>query len=293
MVRDANGSVAGRCSVWWRGTPTLGGAPVGVIGHYAATSDAAGRAVLGAACGRIRTGGPRVVVGPMDGSTWRRYRFVTEPGTEPPFFLEPVNLPSWPAQWVSAGFEPLATYISSLAPRPQAADPRIAKAERRAKAAGITLRGFRVDDFEGELAKVYRLSLRSFADNFLYTPISKEEFAAQYGAVHPFLDPRLVLLAEQESGVVGFSFAVPDVLQKQRGSKVDAAILKTLAVDPALSGQGLGGLLTARTLDAVWQNGYRRAIGALMHVDNRSRRISEHYANVIRGYTLYRRALPG
>ena len=37
-------------------------------------------------------------VGPLDGSTWRRYRLVTERGVEPPFFMEPDNPDDWPGK---------------------------------------------------------------------------------------------------------------------------------------------------------------------------------------------------
>ncbi len=280
-----------RCSVWWRDTPTLEGTAVGVIGHYAATNENAGKNVLGEACARIREHGLNVVIGPMDGTTWRRYRFMTEPGTEPPFFLEPTNHPMWPGHWAQAGFTPLASYVSTLAPRPMAPDPRTAEAAARATSSGITIRTLRTDDFDRELTAVHRLSLRSFAGNFLYTPIAPQEFSRQYEAVRPYLDTRLVLMAEQTGELVGFSFALPDLLEHKRGQPLATAILKTLAVDPALGGQGLGALLTARTLEACWNSGYRRVIGALMHVDNRSRRISEHYAHVMRRYELFSRDL--
>ena len=39
----------------------------------------------------------------MDGDTWHSYRFVTEPGTEPPFILEPVNPSHWPTLFEALG----------------------------------------------------------------------------------------------------------------------------------------------------------------------------------------------
>ncbi|NJO20043.1 MAG: hypothetical protein HC838_08275 [Spirulinaceae cyanobacterium RM2_2_10] len=35
-----NGCLLGRCSLWWRQTPTWAGAPLGYIGHWAASAAA-------------------------------------------------------------------------------------------------------------------------------------------------------------------------------------------------------------------------------------------------------------
>ena len=83
--------------LWWTHVPALPGEKLGVIGGFNATSASATSAVLAEAGERLRAQGCTLAVGPMDGNTWRRYRFVTEPGTEPPFLLEPTNPATWPA----------------------------------------------------------------------------------------------------------------------------------------------------------------------------------------------------
>jgi GNAT superfamily N-acetyltransferase len=109
--------------------------------------------------------------------------------------------------------------------------------------------------------------------------------------MHSLLAPEMVVLAEREGELVGFLFALPDFAQAQRGQKIDTVILKTLAVLPSLAGIGLGSLLTARIHTQAYHLGYRWAIHALMHVGNRSRRISAHTAQPFRGYTLFARPL--
>ena len=49
-------------------------------------------------------------------------------------------------------------------------------------------------------------------------------------------------------------------------------IVKTLAVHPDHGGAGLGGLLVARCQEAAAKLGYTRAVHALMHEANQSRR---------------------
>src|SRR5688572_4339200 len=116
-VREA-ASLA-RASLWWSGDLALDGRRVGRIGHYAASDGGAGSAVLAAALDVLRARGCGVAVGPMDGSTWFSYRFVTDRRGElasalPPFALEPDQPDAWPAQWAGCGFAPLASYYSSV-----------------------------------------------------------------------------------------------------------------------------------------------------------------------------------
>ena len=141
--------------------------------------------------------------------------------------------------------------------------------------------------FEDELRSIYDLVARSFCRNFLYSPIDRVEFVAQYMPIREHIEPRLVLVAEQGSVPVGFVFAIPDLAQAQRGESVDSIVVKTLAVEPELGGIGLGSLLVSRCQAAARALGYRRAIHALMFEDNRSLKISAHYAQVMRRYTLF------
>lgn len=122
---SAGGQVEAHVSLWWHQAPEVPGHRVGVIGHYASAGDAAGAAVLGAATDKLREQGCTIAIGPMDGTTWRRYRFVVDAGTEPPFFLEPTNPAAWPVEWKRAGFAPLAHYVSTFH------DPKIIWRNRR------------------------------------------------------------------------------------------------------------------------------------------------------------------
>jgi GNAT superfamily N-acetyltransferase len=148
-----------------------------------------------------------------------------------------------------------------------------------------------MDHFDEELRQFYALALESFRNNFLYTPISEEDFLKQYQGIRPYIRPELVLIAEQRDRPIGFMLAVPDLLQAKRGQAIDTSIHKTFAVHPQFAGMGLGTLLGLRSQEAAYRLGYRRAIHALMHENNRSRRMSDHYARPIRRYTLFAKKL--
>jgi GNAT superfamily N-acetyltransferase len=227
----------------------------------------------------------------MDGNTWRRYRFVTEPGNEPPFFLEPTNPPEWPQWWRTAGFSVLAEYYSAATDDLTQRDERIDAVAARMKTAGVSIRSISPAKFGDELAMIHELSLISFRDNYLYTPLPCEAFVAQYRAIETYVRPELVLLAEADGRLVGYVFATPDFAQAQRGEPITTAVVKTLAVLPGRQFAGLGALLLAEVHEAARRLGFRRAIHALMHETNRSRNLSAHYSRTIRRYTLFARRL--
>lgn len=292
LVSIVEGStLTGRCSCWWTRAPVLPGERVGAIGHFAVSDRSAGVALLTAACDRLGAAGCTLAVGPMDGNTWRRYRFVTERGTEPPFFLEPDNPDDWPDDWRQAGFAPIASYSSALNEDLGRDDPRIASARARLESAGVAIRSLDTSDADADLRRMFVLSLESFSRNFLYTPIDESEFMEQNRAVLPVVQPDLVLLAEREGELAGFLFAVPDVLQQRRGRAIDTIVIKTVAVAHGHGHAGLGSVLVASAHATARRLGFTRAIHALMHEQNVSQNISRRYARPIRRYQLFARRL--
>ena len=278
-------------SVWWTTVPNLAGERVGIIGGFDAESFEAAQTVLTAAEQTLRSHGCTLAIGPMDGSTWRSYRLVTESGTEPPFFLEPVNPPQWPEWWRAAGYGILADYYSTATTDLSQRDERLDRVAARMTSAGVNLRPFDAAEFERELGRIYDVSEIAFRSNFLYTPLPRESFIAQYTPLRARLCAELVLLAEQNGRTVGYLFATPDYAQAQRGEKMTTFIVKTLAVLPGREFAGLGALLLAAGHDAGRRLGFTRAIHALMHETNQSRNLSAHYAQTIRRYALFSKRL--
>ena len=285
-----SGDVQARCSLWWKHVPAHEQHRVGVIGHYAAASDEAAVAILVAAQERLCAAGCTLAIGPMNGNTWRSYRFVTERGEQPPFFLEPANPPEWPLQFERAGFASLASYFSALNSDLSRPDTRLDALEKKIAEAGVVLRPANAD-LRLELGNIYSVSQVSFQQNFLYTEIPEAEFKAMYEPVLPMARPELVLIAERASQCVGYLFAIPDFAQKVRGPEVDTFIIKTVSILPQPELRGLGTLLVARAQQLGRELGFRRCIHALMFEDNISLKISRHYATIIRKYTLYSKDL--
>jgi GNAT superfamily N-acetyltransferase len=288
-----DGVIVGQCACWWRGTPSYDGSRTGVIGQYAAHDAAAGTAVLEQASRVLARAGCAVAIGPMDRSTWHRYRFIVDRGVEPPFFLEPDAPDEAPIQWMSDGFQPLATYSSAVTEQLDAEPRAVPRAARRLAAAGISIRPFDAGRMECELRQLFDLASVSFRRSFLYTPIAYDQFRSQYAALLPVLRPELVLMAERDGAVLGFVLAVPDMLQLHgaRSPAIDTVIVKTLAVHPSVAGTGIGGVLVAMAHRHAHALGFRRAIHALMHDANPSRGLSGRFARPFRRYALFAKRL--
>jgi predicted N-acetyltransferase YhbS len=290
LVRE-NGALLARCSLWWKKVPPFPDNNLGLIGHYAAVDSDSGRVLLRHACEQLASNGCTMAVGPMDGSTWRHYRFITERGPEPPFFLEIDHPDDWPRHFISEGFATLANYTSALNADLTRVDPRIPAIEERISRMEITIRPAQADKMDDELHRTHEVSLRSFQNNFLYTPLDENEFLAQYRKVLPNVRADLVLLAERNGELVGFVFALPDLLQAARGEPVDRFVMKTLAVIPECWSVGLGTLLMARSHETARDLGYKACVHAFMHESNRSQTMSNRSAKIIRRYTLFSKAL--
>ncbi|MCH7226358.1 GNAT family N-acetyltransferase [Verrucomicrobiaceae bacterium E54] len=289
-IAHDGGGERGQAGLWWSEVPSMPGEMVGCIGGFEAVDREAAQALLTAACDRLREVGCSRAIGPMDGNTWRRHRFVVEPGERPPFFLEPSNPPDWPGWWQDEGFSVLSRYSSSrlVLGEAKAGMDRI---EQRLADRGVRVRELDPARFEDELRLIHRLSLESFAGNFLYTPLAEPEFVAMYAKVRELVRPGLVWLAEDEDGLAGFVFSVPDALAMQRGEPPDL-IVKTLAVKRDRRTAGLGSLLVDRVQSAGLQAGFTHAIHALQHEANTSLRITGRFGgSVMRRYALLSKPL--
>jgi L-amino acid N-acyltransferase YncA len=277
--------------IWWRDTARLDGATTGAIGHYAATDAGYGAAVLQHACGELKNRCCDIAVGPLDGNTWRSYRFVTERGNARPFFLEPDNPDEWPQHFGSIGFSALAHYVSEINPDMANRQPELGTLRERFSDLAVQIKPVDVDNPVDDMAGIYQVVCESFKNAFMYTPLDIDCFCSMYEPLLQQVDPRLMLVAKHDGEVVGFMLAPPDFLQLEYQHKMDAIVLKTIAVLPRKEYSGLGRVLIVDLLKNALDMGFTTAISALMHTKNRSQQISSDCAGPMRAYTLFAKEL--
>ncbi len=286
-----NGSLSGCAALWWRETPELDGVRIGAIGGFTAEDAESARTVLAAAEGKLRDAGCQIAVGPMNGNTWRRHRFVTDDcGGRGPFLMEPRNSAKFPQWWESAGYTVLSRYSSSLIDLENNSETSPTLANRLIRS-GVETHKLDTTRFDDELRAIHAVSVKSFSRNFLYTPLEEEAFLDTYRKIRAQVDPELVRIARRGDEVCGFVFGMPDLEAAARGEQ-PAVIVKTLAVDPETRCAGMGSLLVSELHRIARENGYRESIHALQHETNSSLRITgRHHGEVLRRYALFSKML--
>lgn len=257
---------------------------VGCIGHYVCSEDTASKPLLEGCINHLSSYGAQQIVGPMDGSTWGKYRWVLADGDskEPNFLAEPTNPSLYVEQFKRAGLTLIETYESRFVDTQGITNKRpgfMQKLQDR----GICFTFLKLNQYEATLKTLFQLSLSSFSHNPYYTPIDEGLFLSKYLALKPLIDPDCVLIATNHVGeLAGFVFAYPDLLQPSR------LILKTIATTPGMRILGLGMGLIDAIHKRAYEKGYSQVIHALMHNANMSLKISKRLeSKLLRRYGLF------
>lgn len=290
FLTNEDGPIIAHAALWWNDTPLHEGDCIGTIGGFAAPDEAAAKILLDHACVRLREAGRHIAVGPMNGNTWRRHRYVVSGESRGPFLLEPRNPPEYPVWWRNAGFAELSHYTSSVI---DLDGSRVVSPAMKARLedSGIVIRKLDPDRYEEELKLIHALSLKSFSSNFLYTPLDETEFLQAYFKVRDQVEPDFVRIAERGGVPCGFLFGIRDLEAEARGEN-PAVIVKTLAVDPQSRSAGLGSLLVDEAHAAAFEKGFTESIHAMEHESNTSRKITGRYGGrVFRNYALFSKPL--
>jgi GNAT superfamily N-acetyltransferase len=290
-VADSPSPGSSRCSLWWSKTPTCQHHRVGCIGHYAATDDETAQVLLAHACSELRRRGCTLAIGPMAGSTWCNYRFVTDFGDRPRFWMEPDNPPPWPQQYLRNGFRVLAEYFSALNSQLDCRDDRLDGVAQRLASAGVTLRPVCGETLEADLRRIFQVARTAFRHNLLYSELEESHYLAQTLRLRDLAPLQLSWLAEHGDRTVGFVFVVPDLCEQVRQNRIDTVIVKTLAAVPDRTYAGLGQLMLAKAQQQARAQGFSAAIHAFVRDVGALRRISGRYARPMRRYALFAKVL--
>lgn len=224
------------------------------------------------------------LIGPMEGSTWNNYRF-SKHNQHHNFFMEPYHHIYYNQQFQNAGFVEIADYYSNRDQTLDCDNEKLNKFEKYYLDKGAVFRNLNMNDFKSDLEKIARFSLDGFSNNFLYTPISVEEFVGKYEKLEHFFDPNLVWIVENQEGEMqAFIFAIKDHMDPTN----ETLIIKSMARKQSTPFRGVGSYLAGKVNRMAKELGFKRVIHALMIRDNASMRISEKYAgDEYKSYALY------
>lgn len=227
-----------------------------------------------------KTKGYNYLIGPMNASTWKKYR-ITLPSNNPPFLLDNYNKPYYAELIEQCGFSVIANYSSTICKNLDKDYSRLEKFSSVFNKKGIKIKEFDLENFERDIRKIYDISIKSFVNNFLYTQIEFEEFYKMYEPHKSFLNPKWVLIAQNEQDeAIAFIFGFDNLYSKNK-----SLIIKTLAQVPDNKYRGIGSYLVELLHKKAHLEGYDNIIHALMHKDNISSNILS--GEIYHKYKLY------
>ncbi len=284
-VLTLGGTPLGRFALYTNPDLKYEGKAAACIGSYECTHNATlAKVLLDSAKLEAKDLGFEYLIGPMEGSTWNSYRFSLH-NNYPNFFMEPYHHDYYAAQFEEEGFDVIGTYASMLSSELTSDLKSQKDIEEKAKEIGTIFRQMNADDFEAEIRRIGEFSIDSFQDNFLYTPISIDEFATKYIPLKAYMKPELIWLAEDVNGKVdALAFAIPDYFDPTGKT----FIIKTLARRQNSPLKGVGSYLADKVTESARGLGFTKVIHALMLTDNASVKISGDFAGkAYKSYHLY------
>lgn len=279
----------GRASLYHNPHMKLNGDSTACIGHYECIQNSEiSKALIGSVIEYAQHLHVKHIVGPVNGSTWNNYRFNVE-NKFPNFFLEPYNHPYYNEQFIDAGFEIISEYISCINTNPRCLQDQIIELEKKLYGNGLKFRKLAFNNLERDLELIHQLVVRSFSENFLYTPIHFEKFAENYLTAISVIDPDYFIMAEDFSdNLIGFVFAYEDRLNIYGKTLV----VKTIARDNSKKWSGLGLLMSNQLTRTAIKNNVATMIYAFMKSDAPSTYISQIFnGQSYKKYHLYGKKL--
>jgi hypothetical protein len=224
------------------------------------------------------------IIGPMEGSTWNSYRFSLNHDS-PQFFMEPYHHLYYNNQFMESGFEMINSYTSNLVLASNLDAEKVTELEELNNKLGFTFRNIELDNYENELRKIAKLSLEGFTSNFLFTPISENDFVNKYLQMKPFIDPKLIWMIENKSKELhAYVFCVKDFFD----AKKETLIIKTIVKKRDSNLKKLGMYTIYKINEMAIKNGFTKVIHAMMSEDNYSTKESEqNESEKYKKYALY------
>ena len=240
----------------------------------------------------LKKEGIEIIIGPLNGTTWNTYRYVTEKGSRRQFLLEPWNEDYSVSLFEKLGFKPLAGYISTVMEGMDSdgrrnLNKKIEKLKKFDYYKDIKVESAENKDLLTVLNKVYDLTVEAFKNNFLYSELEREIFLKMYMSYEDKIIKKFFKMLYLGDELIGYVFGISDYAELGYKGKIDTIILKTIAVSPIYNGKGMGYILINSLVEEAEKEEYENVIYALMHESNVSKNIGLLLGNVLRRYTLF------
>ena len=293
IFMDENNNIAGSLHLW-HNRPDYNGRKTSYIGNvnihekYRKNEEQLFNKIFE----ELKKEGIETIIGPLNGTTWNTYRYVTEKGNGRPFLLEPWNEDYSVSLFEKLGFKPLAGYISTVMEGMNSngrknLDKKIEKLKKFVYYKDTRVESAENKDLLKVLNKVYDLTVEAFKNNFLYSELDREIFLKMYMSYEDKIVKKFFKMLYLKDELIGYVFGIPDYAELQYKGKIETMILKTIAVSPKYNGKGMGYILIDELVKETEKSGYKNVIYALMYEKNISKNIGLLLGDELRRYTLF------
>ena len=163
----------------------------------------------------LKKEGIETIIGPLNGTTWNTYRYVTEKGNGRPFLLEPWNEDYYVSLFEKLDFKHLARYISTVMEGMNSdgrknLNKKIEKLKKFNYYKDIKVESAENKDLLTVLNKVYDLTVEAFKNNFLYSELEREIFLKMYMSYEDKIVKKFFKMLYLKGELIGYVFGIPD-----------------------------------------------------------------------------------
>ena len=293
IFTDENNNIGGSLHLW-HNRPDYNGRKISYIGNvnihekYRKNEDKLFNKVFE----ELKKRGIKTIIGPLNGTTWNTYRYVTDKRNHPPFLMEPFNEDYYVELFEKIGFKALAYYISTIMENMNPVQrghlsKKIEKLKKFDYYKDITVKSAENEDLMAVLNKVYDLTIEAFKNNFLYSELDREIFLKMYMSYEDKIVKKFFKMLYLKDELIGYVFGIPNYAELEYKGKIETMILKTIAISPKYNGKGMGYILIDELVKEAEKSGYKNVIYALMYEKNISKNIGLLLGDELRRYTLF------
>jgi len=185
----------------------------GFFGFFESADDVeVARAVMQSARKWLLERGAKVIRGPMSPSTNYECGLLVEGFDSAPNVMMPYNSPSYPRMLEAVGLRKAMDLLAYWSTPTEVNGAKVERVARRAAGSqGVVIRTIRMSKFAEEVQMLWKLYNATWAQNWGFVPMTREEFLHEAAEMKQILKPDLVLIGEVQGRAVGFALALPNI----------------------------------------------------------------------------------
>jgi GNAT superfamily N-acetyltransferase len=185
----------------------------GFFGFFESVDDVeVARSVMEAARKWLLERGAKVIRGPVSPSTNYECGILVEGFDSSPNVMMPYNSPSYPRMLEAVGLRKCKDLLAYWSTPSEVTGAKVERvAQRAGELQAVAVRSIRMNQFDEEVQVIWKLYNSTWANNWGFVPMTREEFLHEAAEMKQILKPDLVLVGEVKGQAVGFALALPNI----------------------------------------------------------------------------------